>query len=248
MIYLEKLLTLPAGYGVPFPTHYHFKYRNDHDLNTARCVFEQDEYRLGPLLGDEDRYKVTTVVDIGAGIGDFALAASVRFPEAQIFSFEPCLGSFQYLKLNTKWCPRVFPARYGITGRDTYGTVGLLHHRPEDKGGNYLPDFVPFGHFASEHIEEVPVSSLEQWIRLSGVSLDRDGISLLKIDTEGCELPILKSLEKDGTLKLYQVIVGEWHHQTQRPKIEELLKSCGYQVEMAGDPSSWNGFFSASLL
>lgn len=46
--------------------------------------------------------KLNTIIDVGANIGQFAIASSIFYPESNIFSFEPVKESFNILKRNTE--------------------------------------------------------------------------------------------------------------------------------------------------
>jgi FkbM family methyltransferase len=56
-----------------------------------------------------------TVIDVGANIGQFAIAAAMIFPEAQIHSFEPVPETASALKKNVRTLPnvKVYPLALG---------------------------------------------------------------------------------------------------------------------------------------
>lgn len=55
-----------------------------------------------------------TIVDIGANIGQFALAASAIFPEAKVYSYEPLSESFQWLNDLANRIPNIHATRKAI--------------------------------------------------------------------------------------------------------------------------------------
>ena len=59
------------------------------DIGTSQAVITGDEYGLQPFLNSPLRHEVRTVVDIGANIGAFTLAARRMFPNARVIAIEP---------------------------------------------------------------------------------------------------------------------------------------------------------------
>ena len=55
-----------------------------------------------------------TVLDIGANIGQFALAINAVLPEAQIYSFEPLPDCFEKLKEKQKYITNFTPINVGL--------------------------------------------------------------------------------------------------------------------------------------
>jgi len=66
------------------------------DLLVIKEVVADDEYRIGGLVDKVDKI----IVDIGAGLGDYAILVAMRFPESVIYSFEPDINYFNLLRNN----------------------------------------------------------------------------------------------------------------------------------------------------
>lgn len=62
------------------------------DVLVYKEVCIDDEYRLGDLVDPE------CIVDVGAGVGEFALEAARRFPRARIVSFEPAPARYALMR------------------------------------------------------------------------------------------------------------------------------------------------------
>ncbi len=129
------------------------------------------------------------VFDVGANVGDYSLAVLKKYPEALIYAFEPHPMTFKVLNCSA--------ARHGFKAFN----CGL-----GDKGEKLrLYDYHSYTELGSQHasvykevIEEFHKSKAQQF-DVDIITLDdfiRDNninkIDLLKIDTEGNELNVLK--------------------------------------------------------
>jgi FkbM family methyltransferase len=122
----------------------------------------------------------SVLVDVGANVGQTALSMTREFPAARVFSLEPCSATFDELKKNTARFPNIVPVQLalGETGEErklyikTYSTTNSLI---QAGGGPVREENVrvmTFGEFAeTRHIARV---------------------FLLKTDTEGFDLPVLR--------------------------------------------------------
>lgn len=64
------------------------------DLLVLNEVVLDDVYGLGTLSSP------SLIVDVGAGLGDFAVTASRRFPRCRVLAFEPDHGRYELLSAN----------------------------------------------------------------------------------------------------------------------------------------------------
>jgi len=130
---------------------------------------------------------VATILDVGANVGQFALAATARFPDAVIHSFEPVPDVADTLRRNVEGA-RAITVHGAALGAHT---GSLRFHRnvfthvssalPLDPEQTQL-----YGARASEEIT-VPVHRLDQLLPTLGVS---DPV-LLKLDVQGFESEVL---------------------------------------------------------
>jgi len=117
-----------------------------------------------------------TVVDIGANIGQFRLFAEVAAQAARVLSFEPVSTTFEALRRNFK--EDVWQFAVG-TGKELVLNV--------EEGVSVRASALP--RTGRERKEVVPVQALDDIAAVRAL----DSIDLLKIDTEGTELDVLRS-------------------------------------------------------
>lgn len=127
-----------------------------------------------------------TVIDVGASRGQFALFATVSFPQARILSFEPLDEPLADLRRVTG--VRVISCQTAI-GAET-GTVAINVSRQDDSSsvlgiGEQQQRIFP----GTEAVErrEIPITTLDE-----AVDLPLARPALLKIDVQGLELEVLK--------------------------------------------------------
>lgn len=121
--------------------------------------------------------------DVGANIGQTAHEMHRAFPRARIFAFEPVAATFALLQANTRDIPglRAFPLALGAQP----GRGRILSHEKSDSnillvGENSAPSELP--------LEDVQIDTLDRFC--AAQNLER--IDVLKIDTEGHELAVLR--------------------------------------------------------
>jgi FkbM family methyltransferase len=130
---------------------------------------------------------VATILDVGANVGQFALAATARFPDAVIHSFEPVQDVADTLRRNVEGAPAITVHGVALGAH----TGSLRFHR---NVFTHLSSALPldpeetqlYGARASEEIT-VPVYRLDQLLPKLGVS---DPV-LLKLDVQGFESEVL---------------------------------------------------------
>jgi FkbM family methyltransferase len=121
-----------------------------------------------------------TVIDVGANIGNLALAAAVAVgPRGRVLAFEPHPRVFGYLSGNIALNHAVHVRAYNLALGDRRGATSLSDGRADDQnkvlpGGQGLP---------------VPIERLDE------VFDGQSDVSLLKIDVEGYEKYVLWGAE-----------------------------------------------------
>lgn len=219
-------------------------YRNNEDLNTARCVIEHDEYGITSLQRAPE-----IVIDVGAGIGDFTLLCLNRFPRCKVYAFEPCKESFHVLQKNLATCgsaSRVHSFRCGLSGYTD--ELLTMKRRPVDNGGNYIQELCNYEGFEAppdltENVQTMSVKTFGDLTTLAPFDYTfQSQRTLLKIDTEGCEYQILHALGE--SLKNLYYLALEWHNH-ERKLLWELLQSKGIDPLVRGHQDEWNGLMFA---
>ncbi len=128
-----------------------------------------------------------TVVDVGANVGYYTLiAASLVGPEGRVYAFEPDPRSFSLLERNVRLngFSNVVLERKAVA--DQAGTL-RLYLAPENKG---------------DHRIYAPSDEQRDWIEVEAITLDdyfgerAAEVDLVKIDTQGAELSILRGMSR----------------------------------------------------
>ena len=129
------------------------------------------------------------VFDVGANHGQSAISLHELFPEARIFSFEPASRTFAALQKNVERIPLITPVRAAVGSRE--GT-SQLNVTGASVNSSLLEYHKPTGGDKVCEREEVPVRTV------AGICGERglDHIDLLKIDTQGFDLEVLRGAEK----------------------------------------------------
>lgn len=131
------------------------------------------------------------ILDVGANIGQTAVAYGKIFDGAAIHSFEPFRENFEHLAINTKDFPNITPHHIALS--DRCGILELKRdHHPLSQWNSistaYQDHLTSVGNFKVETIE---MMTGDEFCKINNL----DNIALLKIDTEGHELDVLKGFE-----------------------------------------------------
>ena len=191
-------------------------------------LIRRDYFGHGICLGAGE-----TVVDIGANIGAFAvLAAKIVGPTGRVIAFEPVSTTFARLQANValNGLHNVVACRQAIEARD--GTVAI-------RVGAKSAFATAHGHLEGETtVETVPSVSIERIFDQHGI----DRIQLLKMDCEGGEYGILRSLSNELASRIDQVAMEV--HDVEGESIEEIatiLVSLGFSIDKQFD-RNWVAF------
>lgn len=154
---------------------------------------------------------VRTILDIGANVGASTLYFAGQYPEARILAFEPFTESYELLARNVQGLSRISTFNFGLSDQDRQAP---LHLGVFDSVTNSL------GHSSEASGQRDVVVQL----RNSGDVLAEQNITevdILKLDTEGSELPILRSMFP--TVARAGVIYLEFHSEADRREIDRML-------------------------
>lgn len=150
------------------------------------------------------------ILDAGANIGTTCVYFSQAYPGATIVAVEPHPENFQLLERNTAHLPNVVRHQLALGDRDGTATLydGATNAGTASLTANV--DTAATGH-------TVRVADSAAFLGAVGVS----AVDVLKLDTEGAEWPILRSLA--GILPGVAVIYLEYHNDHDRRRIDEAL-------------------------
>lgn len=141
------------------------------------------------------------IADIGANIGGFARWVNARWANSKIICFEPIKENFNKLKENTKDMNNVilYNCAVGSSKRKQKMFYGKNN---EGEASLFLKDQ------QIEEGEEVEVISAKEIPKCH----------IIKIDTEGAEIEIIKNIVNDPFIYLI-----EYHSEENRLKLDKLL-------------------------
>lgn len=183
-------------------------------------IFHKNEYRLPKGVNITDN---SVIVDVGANVGAFAIYASMWNSNANIYCFEPNPQVTPLLEFNTQHFPNI-ERHYSALG-ETDGELSLYQH-PYNTGESTTSQQIADG-------KKVDVE-----VRNSGKVLIEKGITeidVLKIDTEGAEVPILSGMT--DFLPYTKVVMLEYHSEEDRRTIDKMLS--GFQLYSADIQELW---------
>jgi FkbM family methyltransferase len=167
-----------------------------------------------------------TIVDIGAGVGDFTLLASQTSPDNRVFAYEPFPESYALLEKNTAinqaknvhHLPAAVWSGSGELVMDDYGE-DPLQFTSRSVGDSLI----------QESRQIVPAVSLADVFIRHNISR----CDLLKLDCEGAEYEILLSATMETLLKVRRLVM-ETHDQPPHHHHQEIvryLEDSGFVVQ-----------------
>lgn len=157
-----------------------FVYRHTDHLISLAEVLLLDTYHADLLK------KGDTVVDLGAGIGDFSLLASRRVgPNGKVIALEPNVEDYETLKINIEknGCTNVIVLNMGIAGEPGQKEISFWDRRYS---------------FAADTLENI----------LAHLRIEKK-INFIKMDIEGFETGVIRN--SIGTIEQADVISIELH-------------------------------------
>lgn len=152
-----------------------------------------------------------TVFDVGGHVGEFATRLAEVCPDAIIWSFEPHPGSFAELAKTAK-TSRFKPLQMGLS--DARGRRRLHDHpdtgsdQPGSVHASFHAEVFADVHHTKSVDQEVEVGTVDDLLESEGIN----NLTLLKIDTEGHELAVLRGARQaieDGRIDLVQFEFNE---------------------------------------
>ncbi len=169
-----------------------------------------------------------TVIDIGAGIGEYTLFAAHGHPRNVVYAFEPFGESFAILKENLAWNGATNVQLFNEAIGANTGSLTLSTSLGEPlQFSTALPG-------TAEHAISVPAISLgDAFSRLELTHCD-----LVKLDCEGAEYEILFNAPDmilariDHIVMEYHDGVTPYHHR----QLAEYLQDKGFQVKLHPNP------------
>ena len=165
-----------------------------------------------------------TVFDVGANIGVFTVLQACR--GANVYSFEPNPDSYGRLSKNVAMnhlTDRVHLFASALGDKPGTGTMQV------SRGGTTGGVVIPATEGGVVQGPSVSIATLDQVVTTLAVSR----IDLLKIDTEGSEVAVLRGAER--TLRVVLRIIVEYHSRDLLRSVEDILARAGFSREALVD-------------
>ena len=198
---------------------------------TASRPFGEDVWLDVQRLASAWNAPIATIFDVGANVGETALALRSRFPAARILAFEPHPETCRRLRANVGGHGvETFDFALGDASR----SAELFEYRFSTLNSlvENAPYAVRFGETA--RTRPVTVRTLDEFCREAEI----DRIDVLKVDTEGGDLDVLRgggALLHEGRVRFVQVEFNDVFEDARAHggallPIAELLHSCGLRL------------------
>ncbi len=157
--------------------------------------------------------KFNCAIDIGANIGLHTVRFSQKFET--VHSFEPTSFNFKCLEDNTKSCKNVILHNVGLGEVEDQVEISI----PIDSNNYGLFSIVDFVDYKNELIKEkIKLFTLDSY------SLSPD---LIKIDTQGFEIPVIMGA-KQTLINHKPVLILEIENKKEIEKYRQLMSTFGY--------------------
>jgi FkbM family methyltransferase len=173
---------------------------------TCEEILNGNTYPHLPFVDD-----VQVIMDVGAHCGSTSVYLSTLYPEATIYAFEPGAETYRLLKRNTSELANVRAFNIGLHA-DDLGEVPLYHGEVDAGTASIHPDRSTGG-----ESEPITLRSATGWLAEQAI----DRVDVLKVDTEGCEVPILEGLSR--VLAGVKVLYLEFHSEADRRTLDAML-------------------------
>ncbi len=184
-----------------------------HLLAVIKEVLSGGAYPAPEFMAD----KIQTVVDMGANVGASALWLHARFPEAAIHCFEPTSLAYGFLEQNTRHLERVQRHNAGVLGETCTRDISVGGAGSETSSLRKSKQ-ADFGRFEAATFKEA--------LPIVAPLVKTAAPVALKIDTEGCEVEILKNLKP--VLGKIDLLMLEYHSEEDRVEIDALVRASGH--------------------
>lgn len=174
---------------------------------------------------------VDSFLDIGSNIGYYALLAAKANPKIKIVAFEPALGPKYYLKNNIE----LNGFENNITAvdialSDQTGTIDF--YEVENEKYQYLKyNLAGEGNTGTKKTSRnfvkktVATTTLDKFVTTNGITT----INLIKLDTEGTEIHILKS--GINSIKKHEpIVISETLFNTIEQDLDSFFKELNYEM------------------
>jgi FkbM family methyltransferase len=195
-----------------------FNVRGPMDIWSIKETFLDDFYHFESSQKPEHG----TILDIGAGIGEFAIQAAAACPDCKVIGFEPFPQSCDYFRKNISINSLANVTAVSAAVSSKPGALVM-----DVSSGNPLQFKTQSGRSSENAVETIQLINY----------LDNNAITsvdLLKLDCEGGEFDILLPLSESELSRIKRIVM-EYHDgltQHNHSEITQKLKKAGFSVEV----------------
>lgn len=193
-------------------------------ISFSSFLINKTLYSIDPSLN--------VIIDVGANMGQFCIAAKYRFPDATIHSYEPVPDTFDILVKNARGKAKDLHFHKKALGAEV-GEISFYQNKYshvssalEVSKSNNQEKY----HLGLEKVIKVPVSTLDEEFK----DADFHGPILLKLDVQGYEKVVLQGgsnfLEKVDYILLEMPFVKLYENQFSYTEINDYLVSIGFEM------------------
>lgn len=206
-------------------------------MNYARrrlMAVRNQKIRLSPFNNLPSNFEAKWILDIGANVGDVAVAALNSYKESKVICFEPVNMTYDALKDRlSPFGDRVQLHRVALSDTTGIGEINITTFH----GANSIAPQASFHKECNPHVQEVGKEHIEL-VRLDDycVSFPCERIDVMKIDVEGHELDVLKGGIQFISSRVDFIVIEislmrdqSWENQAIF-EIFALLKSAGFRL------------------
>lgn len=163
-----------------------------HDLRTVNEIFNRKDY--------DAREDLDVVVDLGANIGISALFFLTLNDHSRVYCYEPSPVNLPRLEANLA----AYSARTVIDPRAVSETSGVFKFNAEPVGryGGLLTE-----QYTEPVVNVIDVEVIDVNAALESILAREPRINMLKIDTEGTEVPIVKAIRPDLLDRIDEIVL-----------------------------------------
>lgn len=173
----------------------------------VRKVLEGAEY---PILGLPG-YNPRLIVDIGANVGAAAIYLAQHYPSAEVHCYEPSRENLAFLTRNITSFPRLHAHPFGLHDRDQ--EIDLFFGASTSMQCSVIPS-----QETGSRTERIALKRARPELERIGLGA---GGCVLKLDTEGCEVPILRDL--GDRLDAVDLLYLEYHAELDRRALDGMM-------------------------
>jgi len=207
-------------FSLPFPLKGKLVMKSWTDHGPYEEIYIKDTYSQKILKGGMN------VIDVGANIGVYTVLAAEKVGKnGKVIAIEPEIENYKRLIENIQ----LNNFRNVITQN-----IALTDHEGFEKlylSSSFVDHSLIFQEDKNSYIK-IPVKTIDKLIE----ELNLKKIDIIKIDTEGSELPVLRGAEK--TLKAnpnIKIIVAAEHYPSEMKEVRQFFNERGFKTKVSRD-------------